>query len=73
MKIDDIVFELESNYIDEKDIQVIKKHITENGIRLEEIDCMLEDMGYDAVFDDFEASSSCSNVQKINTKKHLSD
>ncbi|MDD5359449.1 MAG: hypothetical protein PHI79_04880 [Sulfurovaceae bacterium] len=73
MKIDDILFELESNYIDEKDIKIIKNHINENGIKLEEIDSMLENMGYDAIFDDFEASSSYTGVQKISTKKHLSD
>ena len=73
MKIDDILFELESNYIDEKDIKTIKKYIDEHGMRLAEIDKMLEDMGYDAIFDDFEASSSYEGVQKISTKKHLSD
>lgn len=73
MKIDDILFELESNYIDEKDIKTIKKYIDANGIRLAEIDRMLENMGYDAIFDDYEAISSNASVQKINSKKHLSD
>ncbi len=76
MKIDDILFELESNYINENDIDTIKDYIMENGIKLAHIDAMLEEMGYDALFDDYEAapsSSSAAAIQKINHKKHLTD
>ncbi|MBD3807971.1 MAG: hypothetical protein IE880_04560 [Epsilonproteobacteria bacterium] len=75
MKIDDILFELESNYINENDIDTIKDYIEENGIKLAHIDAMLEEMGYDALFDDYETapSSSSSAIQKITHKKHLTD
>ncbi len=73
MKIDDILFELESNYIKENDIDTIKDYIIKNGIKLAHIDAMLEEMGYDALFDDYEAVYSSSAVQKINHKKQLAD
>jgi hypothetical protein len=73
MKIDDILFELESNYVNENDIKTIENYIIQNGIKLERIDEMLEEMGYDALFDDYDGTPACAAVQKINHKKHLTD
>jgi molybdenum cofactor biosynthesis enzyme MoaA len=72
MKIADILFEMQSNYVAEDDILLIENYIKENGLNLTKIDQKLEELGYDAIFDDFD-SNDYSVVQKIQHRKHLSD
>jgi len=72
MKIADILFEMQSNYVAEEDILLIENYIKENGLNLTKIDQKLEELGYDAIFDDFD-SNDYSVVQKIQHRKHLSD
>ncbi|MGW8169746.1 MAG: hypothetical protein ACWGHH_07075 [Sulfurovaceae bacterium] len=72
MKIADILFEMQSNYVAEEDILLIENYIKENGINLAKIDQKLEELGYDSIFDDFDISEY-SVVQKIQHRKHLSD
>lgn len=72
MKIADILFEMQSNYVAEEDILLIENYIKENGLNLAKIDQKLEELGYDAIFDDFD-SNDYSVVQKIQHRKHLSD
>ncbi|MDY0195443.1 MAG: hypothetical protein WC253_08010 [Sulfurovaceae bacterium] len=72
MKIADILFEMQSNYVAEDDILLIENYIKENGLNLTKIDQKLEELGYDAIFDDFD-SNDYSIVQKIQHRKHLSD
>lgn len=72
MKIADILFEMQSNYVTEEDIALMENFIKENGLNLNKIDQKLEELGYDAIFDDFD-SSEYNVVQKIQHRKHLSD
>ena len=72
MKIADILFEMQSNYVAEEDIVLMENFINENGLNLNKIDQKLEELGYDAIFDDFD-SSEYNTVQKIQHRKHLSD
>jgi molybdenum cofactor biosynthesis enzyme MoaA len=72
MKIADIIFEMQSNYVAEEDILLIENYIQENGINLAKIDQKLEELGYDSIFDDFD-NNEYSVVQKIQHRKHLSD
>ncbi len=72
MKIADILFEMQSNYVAEEDILLIENYINENGINLAKIDQKLEELGYDSIFDDFDINEY-SVVQKIQHRKHLSD
>ncbi|MDD5405812.1 MAG: hypothetical protein PHE73_02580 [Sulfurovaceae bacterium] len=72
MKIADILFELESNYVKEEDIEFMENYIKENGLNLAKIDQKLEELGYDAMFEDFD-NSEHAIVQKIQHRKHLAD
>jgi hypothetical protein len=72
MKVADILFELESNYVQEEHIEFMESYIKENGLNLAKIDQKLEELGYDAMFEDFD-NSEYSVVQKIQHRKHLAD
>ncbi len=72
MKVTDILFELESNYVKEEDISLIEDYMKAHGINLAKIDLMLEDMGYDSIFEDLD-TSDYSIIEKIQHRKHLND
>ncbi|MBN2768403.1 MAG: hypothetical protein JXQ68_04825 [Campylobacterales bacterium] len=72
MKIDDVVFELEANYVNEEHISQIVSFIKEKGFKAEVIDDMLVDFGYDPIFDELD-QYGFDPVEKIQHKKTLKD
>ncbi len=72
MKIDDVVFELEANYVDEEHISKIVSFVKNNGFKAELVDDMLVQLGYDAIFDDLD-QYGFDMTEKIQHKKTLKD
>lgn len=72
MKISDIVFEMETNYVSDDDIALIEAYIRANGFNPAKVDEELVKLGYDPIFGDIE-EDGYETVQKIPPKKHLVD
>lgn len=57
MKISDIVFEMETNYVQEDDIETIVAYIKEYGFDAQKVDDKLSELGYDEIFSDLDSDS----------------
>lgn len=74
MKISDIVFEMQTNYVKDEDIENIVAFIEENGFDAQKVDDRLLALGYDAIFSDEEIDGGYDTREKIfNHRKHFAD
>lgn len=74
MKISDIVFEMQTNYVKDEDIESIVAFIEKNGFNAQKVDDRLLALGYDAIFSDVEIDGGYDTREKIfNHRKYLAD
>lgn len=73
MKISDIVFEMETNYVSDEDIETIVASIQKNGFNAQKVDDQLVALGYDPIFAYLDEDGEYEVVQKFNHRKHLDD
>lgn len=74
MKISDIVFEMQTNYVNDDDIESIVAFIEKNGFDAQKVDDQLVVLGYDPIFSDEELDIGYDTTEKIvNHRKYLGD
>lgn len=65
MKVSDILFELHSNYVNEKVIESILDEVKAHGFNPQKIDELLVKSGYDEIFVDLDESYQEKYSEKI--------
>lgn len=74
MKLDDVVFELQTNYVKEDDIDTIIEMVKANGFDAAKIDQTLETLGYDPIFTEMDDDDFDGGDEKIHHhRRHFDD
>jgi hypothetical protein len=74
MKTEDIKFELYSNYVDGDVIESIMNYIKAFGFNDQQVDNLLLELGYDAIFSDLDETEYPDvYIEKIAHKRYLID
>jgi len=73
MKVEDLVFELRLNYVEEDVIEHLVELVRRDGFNEAIINSKLEKFGYDAIFDSEEDFYETETNIKIQHRKHLQE